>query len=157
MSIINICDNIIYDCYIYLNFTLINDFKWFKYGIRFKEFRIRNFKGLADAFDNFLNHSYIIKQILFLKKIYQSSTASINSFLYFSKNSLTASCQALFNGSLSYLRLARALNFLKSFLFTVADVLKKSFSVMLKPPKYYFYAYVIFCFYKHIYFFIIFE
>ena len=140
------CDNIIYDCYIYLYFTLKNALKLFKYRIEFKEFRIGNFKGLANAFDKILNHSYNIKQKLFLKKINQSSTASINSFLYFSKNSLTASCHALFNGSLSYLRLARALNFLKSFLLTVADVLKKSFSVMLKPPKCYFMSILYFVF-----------
>lgn len=141
----------------YLNFTLKNALKWFKYDIEFKEFSIRDLTRLANAFDKILNSSYILELSLFLKKIYQSSTASINSFLYFSKNNLTASCHALFNGSLSYLRLARALNFLKSFLLTVADVLKKSFSVMLKPPKYCFYTYIIFCFYKHIYFIILFE
>ena len=44
----------------------------FKYKIEFKEFRIGNFKGLANAFDKILNHSYNIKQKLFLKKINQS-------------------------------------------------------------------------------------
>ena len=63
------CDNIIYDCYIYLYFTLKNGLKWVKYKIEFKEFSIGNFKGLANALDK-LNCSYIIKQILFLKKIY---------------------------------------------------------------------------------------
>lgn len=157
MSIINICDNIIYDIYIYLYFTLKNGLKWVKYKIEFKEFSIWIFKGLANAFDKILNSSYIIKQILFLKKIYQSSTASSNSFLLFSINNFTASCQALFKGSLSNFKFAIALKSLKSFLFTVADVLKKSFSVMLKPPKYYFYTYFIFCFFEHIYFIIIFE
>lgn len=156
MNIINICDNIIYDIYIYLNFTLKNDLKLFKYKIEFKEFSIWIFKGLANALDK-LDCSYIIKQILFLKKIYQSSTASSNSFLLFSINNFTASCQALFKGSLSNFKFAIALKSLKSFLFTVADVLKKSFSVMLKPPKYYFYTYFIFCFFEHIYFIIIFE
>ena len=66
------CDNIIYDCYIYLYFTLKNALKLFKYKIEFKEFRIGNFKGLANAFDKILNHSYNIKQKLFLKKINQS-------------------------------------------------------------------------------------
>ena len=156
MNIIIICDNIIYDCYIYLYFTLKNALKLFKYKIEFKEFSIGNFKGLANALDK-LDCSYIIKQILFLKKIYQSSTASSNSFLLFSINNFTASCQALFKGSLSNFKFAIALKSLKSFLFTVADVLKKSFSVMLKPPKYYFYTYTIFCFFEHIYFIIIFE
>ena len=64
------CDNIIYDCYIYLYFTLKNALKLFKYRIEFKEFSICDFKGLENAFDNFLNHSYNIKQILFLKKNY---------------------------------------------------------------------------------------
>lgn len=63
------CDNIIYDCYIYLYFTLKNALKLFKYRIEFKEFSIGNFKGLANALDK-LDCSYIIKQILFLKKIY---------------------------------------------------------------------------------------
>lgn len=156
MNIINICDNIIYDIYIYLNFTLKNGLKLFKYKIEFKEFSIWIFKGLANALDK-LDCSYIIKQILFLKKIYQSSTASSNSFLLFSINNFTASCQALFKGSLSNFKFAIALKSLKSFLFTVADVLKKSFSVMLKTPKYYFYTYFIFCFFEHIYFIIIFE
>ena len=156
MNIINICDNIIYDIYIYLYFTLKNCLKLFKYKIEFKEFSIWIFKGLANALDK-LDCSYIIKQILFLKKIYQSSTASSNSFLLFSINNFTASCQALFKGSLSNFKFAIALKSLKSFLFTVADVLKKSFSVMLKPPKYYFYTYFIFCFFEHIYFIIIFE
>lgn len=146
MSIINICDNIIYDIYTYLNFTLKNGLKLFKYKIEFKEFSIWIFKGLANAFDKILNSSYIIKQILFLKKINQSSTASSNSFLLFSINNFTASCQALFKGSLSNFKFAIALKSLKSFLFTVADVLKKSFSVMLKPPKYYFYTYLYFVF-----------
>lgn len=156
MNIINICDNIIYDIYIYLYFTLKNGLKLCKYKIEFKEFSIWIFKGLANALDK-LDCSYIIKQILFLKKIYQSSTASSNSFLLFSINNFTASCQALFKGSLSNFKFAIALKSLKSFLFTVADVLKKSFSVMLKPPKYYFYTYFIFCFFEHIYFIIIFE
>jgi len=156
VNIINICDNIIYDIYIYLYFTLKNGLKLCKYKIEFKEFSIWIFKGLANALDK-LDCSYIIKQILFLKKIYQSSTASSNSFLLFSINNFTASCQALFKGSLSNFKFAIALKSLKSFLFTVADVLKKSFSVMLKPPKYYFYTYFIFCFFEHIYFIIIFE
>lgn len=156
MNIINICDNIIYDIYIYLYFTLKNGLKLCKYKIEFKEFSIWIFKGLANALDK-LDCSYIIKQILFLKKIYQSSTASSNSFLLFSINNFTASCQALFKGSLSNFKFAIALKSLKSFLFAVADVLKKSFSVMLKPPKYYFYTYFIFCFFEHIYFIIIFE
>ena len=63
------CDNIIYDCYIYLYFTLKNALKLFKYRIEFKEFSIWDLKGLANALDK-LNCSYIIKQILFLKKIY---------------------------------------------------------------------------------------
>ena len=71
MNIIIICDNIIYDCNIYLYFTLKNALKLFKYKIEFKEFCIRNFKGLANALDK-LNCSYIIKQILFLKKINHS-------------------------------------------------------------------------------------
>ena len=65
------CDNIIYDCYIYLYFTLKNGLKWVKYKIEFKEFSIWIFKGLANALDK-LNCSYIIKQILFLKKINHS-------------------------------------------------------------------------------------
>ena len=71
------CDNIIYDCYIYLYFTLKNALKLFKYRIEFKEFRIGNFKGLANAFVQFFRKFVYIKTITIFKKINHSFLLTI--------------------------------------------------------------------------------
>lgn len=96
--------------------------------MEFIEFSICNLNHLANAFvQNFKLFAYN-KTIFQLKKICKEnySAASTSSCLYFSMNNLTASCHALFKGSLSYLRLAMALNILYSLAFTDADVLKNS-------------------------------
>ena len=70
MNYILICDNIIYENWSYLNFTLLDGVKWFIYDIKFKEFSNCDFKGRVYLFAKIFKQFVYNKTKLFLKKNY---------------------------------------------------------------------------------------